>query len=125
MGMFWETRWPILNSGGHGTKTTHFLASDLHNIMVVRTAYLANRSEKVKNTPTSERSSNLKNKVTQMKSIHMCYTTFSSDLQNVFNFCKNIFKIFIYYSRFIFKIHSRVIQEFFFFIYSRFFCFSY
>ena len=71
--MFWETRWPILNSGGHGTKTTHFLASDLHNVTVVCTAYLANRSEKVKNTPTSERLSNLKNKVTQMKSIHMCY----------------------------------------------------
>ena len=77
MSMFWEIRWPIPNSEGHGTNNTHNLASDLHNVTVVRTAYLAARSEKVKNTPTSERSYNLKNKVTQMKSIHvyMCYIT--------------------------------------------------
>ena len=43
--MFWETRWPIQNSGGHGTKNTHFLASDLHNVTVVHTAYLADKRE--------------------------------------------------------------------------------
>ena len=43
MSMFWETRWPIPNSGCHGNNNTHFLASDLHNVTVVRTAYLADR----------------------------------------------------------------------------------
>ena len=32
MSMFWETPWPVQNSGGHGTKNTHFLASDLQNV---------------------------------------------------------------------------------------------
>ena len=106
MSMFWETRWPIQNSGGHGTKNTNFLASDLQsddaNVklcarpiwLTVQCIWLT-EGEKVKNTPTSEKSYNLENKVTQMKSIHICaillkiYITAYGGIQHVT--CQELF----------------------------------